>query len=132
MFHKQLIIIFLIASLIVLLLQPYTERFDATGMEFLPVGEQRYGLRGDKIMSRDIAGNYISPKRQIRLSQSSGMMYESNTDPITEGMKGCRKLACPSGPRDTTGYDHLDTCWQCGSDCPTKLRVPDIWPHVKN
>jgi hypothetical protein len=86
-----------------------SEGFSADGTEFLPVGQQRYGLRGEPIHSRPISDYYIRPDRNIRLDPSGGLMYESNFPPMKEhSAHNCDKMNCP-----TVGYDSTDTCWSC-------------------
>ncbi len=87
------------------------EYFDKNTVEFVALGEERYGLRGDLLRRSDIARLYMRPDRHIRLNDTSGMMYESNFKPAEEGKKGCKKTQCPE---HTDEYDQLDTCWNCG------------------
>ena len=124
--NKETIAIVLVILLIIWLIYPFFETFDVTGMEFMPVGTDRYGLRGDLLRRSSIEKYFIRPDRNIRLSQSSGEMWESNNPPALEGIKECKKVPCPAND----GYDNLDTCWKCGNECREKMRIPDIWPHV--
>ena len=129
--NKNIVLVFLVIVLLWVLFRPYTvsaESFDASTSEFVPVGEQRYGLRGDPLRASSIDNWYISPNRQIMLSDSSGEMWQANGTPPSFGIKDCRKVACPHNGE----YDKNDTCWKCGNDCPTKARLPDLWPHVPN
>lgn len=128
--NKGVVVIFLIVILLLWLVYPMFgfELFDSTTSEFVPVGYPRYGLRGEPLRRSSILKYFIRPDRNIRLSQSSGEMWESNNSPAKEGIKGCRKVPCPMYH---DGYDKQDTCWQCGSDCPQKMKIPEIWPHVK-
>lgn len=128
MFTKDTIIVFVIIILALWVLYPIFEGFDASGREFVPVGALRYGLRGEPLRAESIRKNFIRPDRQIRLSESNSEMWESNDSPGSEGMKGCRKVKCPQND----GYDNTDTCWKCGKNCLDPIRIPDIWPHVKN
>lgn len=100
------------------------ESFDSQGLEFVPVGSDRYGLRGDLLRRRPITDYYISPDRQMRLHPSSGLMYISNRSPSAEGTPNCQKVECPT---NTNEYDNRDSCWMCGDNCQTKMRIPDIW-----
>lgn len=84
------------------------EGFSKDGIEFVPLGSKRYGLRGDLLKQIDIKKFYINPDRQIRLSNSNGEMWESNNTPSYEGFTGCVKVKCPK-----VGYNHLDNCWKC-------------------
>jgi hypothetical protein len=55
--QANLIVIFLVLFLILILWILFSgkrEFFGKDGSEFLPVGEQRYGLRGDKLDARPI------------------------------------------------------------------------------
>lgn len=132
-FNRNVVIVFLVIVLLWLIIRSMypskgksTESFNADGTEFPPVGCPRYGLRGDKLRSSDIANWYIRPDRQIRLNHSSGEMWQANRTPTQDGIKGCYKVRCPINDE----YDSLDTCWKCGSDCLQKMKIPDIHPHV--
>ena len=126
--NKNIVLVFLIIVLLWVLLRPYTESFSSDTTEFVPVGEQRYGLRGDPLRASSIDNWYMSPNRQIMLSDSSGEMWQANGTPPSFGIKGCRKVNCPHNGE----YDKNDTCWKCGNDCPTKTPLPELWPHVPN
>jgi hypothetical protein len=102
------------------------ESFDAKSVEFVPVGEARYGLRGDLIRTGDIAQHYINPERQIALHPSSEIMWESDYAPHEEGIKGCNKVNCPVNP----SFDKMDSCWQCGTLNQKPTSIPDIWSHT--
>ena len=128
MFNKETIIVIIVIILVLWVLYPLFEGFDASGREFVPIGCQRYGLRGEPLRTSDIANTFIRPDRQIRLSNTDGEMWESNYPPSAEGIKNCRKVKCPQND----GYDNLDTCWKCGKNCLEPIKIPDIWPHVKN
>ena len=119
----------ILIGLIILLIYVYYTRegFEASGTEFIDVGSERYGIRGDKLRRSNIARVYIRPDRHIRISASGGDMYESDRYPCKEGINGCQKITCPS-----YGYDNIDTCWSCGSAYPTPMKIPDIHPHVAN
>ena len=84
-----------------------SESFDSTGQSVVPIGCPDYGLRGDRLKWRDIAGNYISDHQQVRLNHSGGDMYESSYTPGQLGEAGCAKSVCPYG------FDDKDTCWTC-------------------
>jgi hypothetical protein len=121
------IIIIIVIILFVFLLYPHLEGFDQTSTVFVPVGYQRYGLRGDKIKSSDIAKNFISPHRNIAIDPTSGEMWQSNNAPCTEGINGCKKVVCPTNNDE---YDNLDTCWECGKWDYYKQTIPPMHPHV--
>lgn len=127
--NKGVVVVFLIAVLALWVLYPLFENFDANGSEFVPIGHERYGLRGDLLRRSDIRKNFIRPDRQIRLSHSNGEMWESNYSPENENIHGCQKVDCPM----PNGYDNMDTCWKCeGHDrCPKPMAIPDIGLHVK-
>lgn len=127
-FNKGIILVFLVIVLLWWIIRPIgLESFSSDGYEFMPVGSDRYGLRGDKLRQSSIYNWYISPNRQIMLSDSSGEMWQANGTPPSYGMKDCRMVKCP----DNGEYDGMDTCWKCGNDCPTKMIIPDLHPHVK-
>lgn len=126
--NKEVVALFLLVILAIWVIYPFFENFDVTTSEFVPEGADRYGLRGDLLRRSSIKKYFIRPDRNIRLSHSDGEMWESNNPPALEGNKDCVKVACPSND----GYDNLDTCWKCGSQCREKMRIPDIWPHTKN
>jgi len=117
--HRNCFIILCILIAFVLFTQMNREGFDPNGMEFLPPGVQRYGLRGEPLRQRPISDYYISPNRNIRLSSTAGLMYESNT-----AQKGGRKVACPND-----GYDNKDTCWMYGNMCQGPNQLRDIKWH---
>jgi len=123
--EKKILILVFIIIIIVMLIYPFYENFDSTMTEFVPVGYPRYGLRGDLLKRSNIKKYYINPNRNIRLSHSTGEMWESNKSPPDEHIKNCRKVPCP----DNDGYDKLDTCWKCGNECRKSIKIPDIWPH---
>lgn len=129
-FRREMLFVFLAILLIWFIMRPNSnEAFDASGSEFLPVGRDRYGLRGDLLRRSDISRLYLNPNRQIRINPSSGWMYASNKTPCEEGINGCKKVNCPC---NTNEYDGQDTCWNCGSAYPDPMVIPDIHPHVPN
>jgi hypothetical protein len=93
------------------------EGFSDDMRTFVPVGEQRYGLRGNLLRTRPRTDYYIRPDRHIRLSDSGAEMYESNYSPVEEGATGCVRVQCPrlndSTPEVWSGYDEQDQCWNC-------------------
>jgi len=131
--NKEVILIILVVILLVWLVFPMvfpgSELFDVTTSEFVPVGYPRYGLRGEPLRRSSILKYFIRPDRNVRLSHSTGEMWVSNKSPTDEGIKDCRQVPCPLYH---DGYDKLDTCWKCGSECRQKMKIPDIWPHVKS
>ena len=76
-----------------------------------------YGLRGEPIQESHIHNNYISDKRNIRLSNSGEVMWESSFAPHEHGMKKCKKVDCAN----VLSVDEKDTCWQC-----------DVSQHTRN
>lgn len=124
--NRQLIGIILIVLLIIWVVYPLFEGFNADGTEFVPVGGARYGLRGDLLRRSSIKKFFIRPDRRIKLSHSGGEMGEGDYSPVEFGEHDCTKVECPSN-----GYDNLDKCWQCGKD-HYKFNIPNIWPHVPN
>jgi hypothetical protein len=125
--NKEYVVIFLLVVIGLWILCPMFEGFNANTNEFVPVSSDRYGLRGDLLRRSNITRYYIRPDRQIKLNASGGEMWESNYAPIDQGMTGCNKVDCPS-----LGYDNSDSCYKCASACPTKMKIPDIHPHVPN
>jgi hypothetical protein len=125
--NKEVIVIFLLILLALWVIYPFIEGFDAAGGEFLPVGAPKYGLRGDLLRQTSWLNHFLRPDRRIRISLSGGDMWESNTSPKAQGIKDCKRIACP--PTPSKGYDNIDQCWQCGTNCRDKLPVPDMWPH---
>jgi hypothetical protein len=129
---KEVVLIFLVIVLALWVFYPLYdgyEGFDCKGREFVPVGQPRYGLRGEPLLRSCIDKYYIRPDRQIRLSQSNNLMWESDYTPGMEGIKDCRRVSCPT---NTNEFDAEDVCWKCGSSCPEKMKIPDIQPHVPN
>ena len=45
-------------ALIIILLYKTNENFDSTGTTFLPLGRERYGLRGEPLTNRPLADCY--------------------------------------------------------------------------
>ncbi len=128
-FRREMLMLFLVILFVWFIMKPSSEGFDSTNTEFVPVGKDRYGLRGDLLRRSDISRLYISPNRQIRLHPSSGWMYPSNQTPCEEGIGGCRQVDCPC---NTNEYDDKDTCWSCGKMEQDPWRIPPIHPHVPN
>lgn len=129
----KVIIVFIVVIFLMWIMYPrvmrMSEPFDATGTEFLDAGNPQYDMRGEPLNRSCALKNYQSPFRQVRLNLYGGEMYSSDTDPIAEGKKNCRKVACPTYGN---GYDEADTCWTCGSLEHDKMKIPDIHPHVMN
>jgi len=123
---RNVVIAIIVIILVIWLLRPYFERFDDISSVSLPVGSPLYGLRGEPLRYRSITDNYISPRRQVRLSQSNGDMWDSDFTPAQEGIEGCYNVPCPN-----VGYDAQDTCWKCNTP-EFKMTIPDVWPHVGN
>jgi hypothetical protein len=114
---KNMLIVGIVCLLLVIILKPFgmMEEFNHDTTTFVPIGQQRHGLRGDKLHSHDIARNYIRPDRHIRLNSTNGWMYASDRTPAEEGIKGCTthgKGKCVSNKNE---YDSTDTCWNCQS-----------------
>lgn len=109
-----------------MLYKKFTEGFDATGTEFVAVGQPRYGLRGDLLRTSPITNNYMDANRNIRLSQSGSDMWEADESPVDDHIPDCRQVACPG----KVGYGPTDKCWQCGSSDRTKTQIPDMFAHV--
>jgi len=87
--------------------------------------DPRFGLRGDRLYRRDIASSFISPYRNIRLSASNGVMWESSMPP-TIFDNSCHRAQCP---QNTNEYDSMDTCWKCDRGATYQMRVPYVWNH---
>nr|QBK88572.1 MAG: hypothetical protein LCMiAC01_02490 [Mimivirus LCMiAC01] len=127
--RETIIIIIVLVVILWLLYGRRMEGFDQDTVMFVPVGEPRYGLRGDLLDTRDIRYNYISPVRHIRLHNSNNQMWESDNPPSEEGIKDCGKVPCPI---NTDEYDKMDTCWKCGKVkqfCACKHPLLDIDIH---
>ena len=123
---NNIIIAIIVVILVVWLIYPYFEGFDSAEYALSPLSQPQYGLRGDRLRTDSIDKYYISPDRQIRLSQSNGEMWESDNTPEMDGIGGCYKVRCPP-----VGYDGQDTCWKCRTK-EYRMKIPDIWPHVAN
>lgn len=102
----QIIITVLVALLVLMLVLSFfrKESFDADMREFVPVGADRYGLRGNLIQSIPISVNYIKKDQDVMLSQTSGEKWVSNFAPQGQN---CNRVDCPGW------YDKLDQCWKC-------------------
>ena len=126
--REEIVIVFLVV-LFIWWMTTKSEGFNSLTNEFIPVGHDRYGLRGDKLRRSDIANLYLNPERNMRLNPSSGLMYSSNKTPCQEGHAGCQKVDCPC---NTNEYDEQDTCWNCGNAEYSPMKIPPIHPHVPN
>jgi len=133
---NKLVVVFIIILIFFWIVQPFfNEQFSQNTMEFVPYGDQRYGLRSDPLNYRPIADSYISANRNIRLNEAGGMMFEADNPP--QG-KHCRKVDCPI---NTDEFDALDTCWKCGkpgcvspacascADCADVHNLKKLWPR---
>lgn len=89
------------------------EGFDDQTVMFVPVGEQRYGLRGEPLRSYDIKENYISANRHLAMHPSGNVMWTSNNAPEEEKITGCNQVQCQNFGV-VNDFDNLDTCHQCG------------------
>lgn len=127
--QNNIFLVIIVLFFLCWIMQPRSEAFDAKTVEFVPVGDQRYGLRGDKLRSGDIARLYIGPRRKIAVHPSSEIMWESDLPPYEEAIPGCKKVPCPSNEND---FDKLDTCYQCGTSRQEPWKIPPIHPHVPN
>lgn len=127
MVNNEIVFAFLAILLVLYLVSPKNaEGFDQDGAEFVGVGSDRYGLRGDLLRRSSIDQLYMRPDREARLNQSGGLMYFSNNSPEAEGTQNCRQVPCPTC---SGGYDSSDTCWQCGDPNAKPTKIPYIHPH---
>jgi len=124
--NNTIFIIIAVVFLIWVFMYKNNEPFDSKSVEFVNVGDKRYGIRGDELRTYDIARNFIQPNRNIIINPTSGMMWESNNPPCKEGIHDCNKVACPNNLND---FDNDDTCWQCGTFERKPIMIPDLWPH---
>ncbi len=129
MLQQQQLLLILIAVFALYMYMNRREGFDSTTTEFVPVGFDRYGLRGDLLRRSDISRLYIRPDRHVRLSSSNNPVYESNYPPHAEGVANCTLTACPTISNE---YGPDDQCWNCPSVHPYRMKIPDIHPHVMN
>lgn len=127
---ETVIIVILVLLLLWCIIRPFDnkEGFCGYSSVTLPTGAPLYGLRGDRLRTSDIATNYLSPYRQIRLNHAGGEMYISDRTPAEEGYCGCNKVKCPID-QPFGGYDEMDTCWKCADKCPEKMCIPSIQAH---
>nr|QBK89396.1 MAG: hypothetical protein LCMiAC02_04910 [Mimivirus LCMiAC02] len=109
---NEIILIVAICLIVFWFIYQSKEGFDKNTVMFPPVGAVRYGLRGDRRRRRHIANWYIRPDRHIRLNHTNNPMWESDTSPVDEGMRGCKQVPCPL---NTNEYDESDKCWTCGN-----------------
>lgn len=85
------------------------ESFGKDTRKFVSVGEERYGLRGERINTYNIGEKYIKSKRKIVLNESGGEKWKSSNKPEKEGIKGCKEMKCPENGE----YDEEDKCYMC-------------------
>ena len=102
-----------------------SEGFDASGQEFVPVGQQRYGLRGEPIESHSARMNYLPCSTHMVLNHAGGLMYEAATSPLEQGKNGCIKTACPYNSYEFQG----NMCWKCDDGEPARLGCNVLTPH---
>lgn len=110
--NTEIIVIVLLIVIAIWGIYPLLEKFEGFNSdvtEFVPVGEQRYGLRGEPLKRNSIDNYFRSDNRQIVLSQAGGEMWQSNVNPTSQGFTDCAPVKCPGNK-----YDNDDTCWQCG------------------
>lgn len=101
------------------------EGFNANTTEFIPLGSDRYGLRGDKLRRSSIEKLFIRPDRRIRLNHAGGRMFVANISPMEQGDEGCTLSNCPIND----GYDSMDKCYSCVDQDFIKTKIPLIHPH---
>lgn len=104
------------------------ERFDQDGVEFLPVGETKYDLRGERLTRIPVGDYYVRPDRQIKLSGTDGFTWDANMSPKDQDFPysdKCVKVECPKystaydgyGEDASIVYDREDVCWKCDRGC---------------
>lgn len=87
------------------------ENFDQFGNEFVPVGQTRYGLRGDRLNRIYVGDYYVRPDQQIKLNGTDGFTWTANMSPIEQGNNSCSPVPCPKYDYDV--YDNQDVCYKC-------------------
>lgn len=122
--NKELIFAFLLVLFLWWLMGSGAESFNANSTEFVPLGSERYGLRGDLLRRSSIDRLYYPPNRNIRLHQTNNWMYQGYAnDP---SFSDCAKVQCPV---NTNEYDPEDTCYMCSNMKPERTKIPYIHPH---
>lgn len=123
---KLMLAIFLGIILLIILVTFYNtyrnkEGFDITGSEFVPVGEDRYDLKGEKLDRIYVGEYYVRPDRHIKLNNTKGFVWNANISPLEQGNSSCKRVTCPSFPSNYDPspviYDNIDQCWECGNSC---------------
>lgn len=106
--NMQIIVILLLALIIVWWFMSRREKFNQNTTEFVSVGSERYGLRGDLLHRRPIEDYFIGqPIRNHRFNESGGVMTTASNPPSA---CGCNQIPCP---HQGGAFDELDHCWQC-------------------
>ena len=70
--QRNILIFVIVALLLIFLLKPFnmSEMFDASTTTFVPVGEDRYGLRGDLLDGEPIETNYLAEDHMVNLGHN--------------------------------------------------------------
>lgn len=122
--NRNLVLIILIV-LVGVYLMSCNEGFSADTTTFVPVGAQRYGLRGEPLQASPFEKVFIPTPHHIRINHTGGLMYKSRVSPTVEGIEGCAKVACPIDSPEFQG----NMCWQCDDGCPDPTPIPAIHSH---
>lgn len=112
MFVKFIIVI-ASCALLCYVLMGKRERFGPNGREFVKVGAQRFGLRGDKTTGRDISLSYYDNDRNFAMHPTGNPMWINDITPFEEGHKNCKQqIDCH---KHVNEYGESDACFKCGS-----------------
>lgn len=104
--NQNMLILFLLILLVWYFLSPCRggeESFDPTATEFMPIGAQRYDLRGYPIRRSNYNDVVHPANNNVILSNSCSDMYKSSSPPGA----GFNQVPCPP----INAYEG-DTCWK--------------------
>lgn len=121
------IIILVILLVWLVLIKPMYESFlDITGTTFIPINEQAYGLRGDRLSTGPVDPYFYPRNRNIRLSDTNTWMYQSRI-PINQepNSSTCQQTPCPL----VDGFDKNDSCWSCPAPVGPPVTIPNMTAH---
>ena len=73
---NEIILIVAICLILFWFIYQRKEGFDKNTVMFVPIGEERYGLRGDRLRRSNISRTYMRPDRHVVLNQTSNPKWK--------------------------------------------------------